>query len=178
MVDTAAEADLRWLVDRARISELLHRYAFDIDTRSWDSWKKLFLPDVIGEYPAVTYRGRDELTAGISRIDRWAATQHLSTNHQIEIDGDRARSVSYLQAVHVPQAGAKHEHYDMGGWYLHEFVRTPAGWRISRLKLVQSWSLGEAHRSRLREGPDPRFGRADMAEARGHLRQPDLEDPR
>jgi hypothetical protein len=32
------ETEVRWLADRARIGDLLHQYAFGLDTRDWDSW--------------------------------------------------------------------------------------------------------------------------------------------
>jgi 3-phenylpropionate/cinnamic acid dioxygenase small subunit len=166
------ETEVRWLADRARIGDLLHQYAFGLDTRDWDSWAQLFVEDVVGEYPNATYHGRDALVAGISRVGRYAATQHLIANQQIEISKDLARSVAYLQAVHVPRADAPDEHYDMGGWYLCEHVRTPRGWRIARLTLVKSWSAGEPHRSQLRPIPDPPFGSADMDRARTHLAWP------
>jgi 3-phenylpropionate/cinnamic acid dioxygenase small subunit len=163
------ETEVRWLADRARITDLLHGYAFGLDTRDWQRWQELFVDDVVGEFPHQTYSGRESLVAGISRIGRWAATEHFISNHQIEIDGDRARSVAYLHAVHVPRADAPDEHYDMGGWYLVHYRRTRSGWRITRLTLVRSWSAGEAHRMPLREDTSPSFGQADMERARRHL---------
>lgn len=166
---------LRRLVDRADISDLLARYAFGLDTRQWDAWGDLFTDDVVGEYPAVTYIGRAALVDGISRVGRYAATHHMITNHQIAFDGDAggdddtARAIAYLHATHVLDALRSDAHYDMGGWYLLDLVRTDHGWRVAHLRLVKSWSSGEEHRSRLRASEDPPFGADDMTVAWAHL---------
>ena len=163
------EQEIRNLADRAAICDLLYRYAFGLDTRDWSRWRELFVEDVVGEYPNQTYNGREALVAGISRLGRWAATEHFITNQLMEIKGDRARSVAYLHAVHVPNADAPDEHFDMGGWYLLEHIRTARGWQISRLKLVRSWSADSGHRMPSRNDTTPAFGAADMQRAREHL---------
>ena len=63
-------------------------------------------------------------------------TQHIITNHTIEIDGDSARCVAYLQAQHWNP-----ENFLLvGGYYTNELVRTETGWLICRLKLTITWN--------------------------------------
>jgi SnoaL-like domain len=73
-------------------------------------------------------------------LGRYAATHHISTNHQIRIAGDQADSRSYLQAVHI--AGKPTDHWTAGGWYDCRYVRTDQGWKFARVKLTAVWLAG------------------------------------
>lgn len=138
---------MRWLVDRAEIGELLLRFARALDSRDFDGYVALYasegtleLPDPLTGKP-FTLR-RDELLQALPRsIGRYAATHHLSANHQIEVQGDVASSRSYLQAVHVRTD--PRDHWSAGGWYDCEYRRTAEGWRFSRVRLTAVWLSGE-----------------------------------
>ena len=143
------EAQLAWLVDRAQISDLLITYARCADTRDWSGIGALFTDD--GEFTAPvggTFRGRDFPALSGPFMSQFAATHHLSTNHAIEIDGDRATSRSYVQAVHVLGEGDPGTHADIGGWYDHTFARENGEWRIASMKLSFVWTDGEPFPSR------------------------------
>jgi hypothetical protein len=72
----------------------------------------------------------------------FCGTHHMSTNHAIQIDGDRANTRSYLQAVHLTDPDDNTQHHDVGGWYDNELVRTPDGWRFTRVELSFVWTAG------------------------------------
>jgi len=71
-------------------------------------------------------------------------THHISTNHQITIDGATAASRSCLQAVHV--GATPFEHWDGGGWYDSTYRRTPQGWKFESVKLGILWLTGTPER--------------------------------
>jgi len=71
-------------------------------------------------------------------------THHISTNHQITIDGATAASRSCLQAVHV--GATPFEHWDGGGWYDSTCRRTPQGWKFASVKLGILWLTGTPER--------------------------------
>lgn len=139
------EQQVQWLVDRTRISERLFAFARALDSRDWDVYVdgyadggELDLPDPMGSGRIVVPRaGLREFVQGLGR---YGATHHLSANHQIEIDGDRATSRSYLQAVHVRQR--PDDHWTGGGWYDCEYVRTAAGWKFTKVRLSIAWLDG------------------------------------
>jgi SnoaL-like protein len=138
------EAQLAWLVDRAQISDLLIKYARLADTSDWESIGALFTE--AGEVTAPfgpAYRGREFAKMAGPFMSQFWATHHMSTNHAIEIDGDRATSHSYLQAVHLTRDGDPSAHADIGGWYEHTFVREDGVWRIASMNLSFVWSAGE-----------------------------------
>ncbi len=67
-------------------------------------------------------------------------TLHLSTNHQVTVDGDRATCVS-AGVIHRfrPEDG---ERFDTYCSYSHSLVRTPVGWRIAKVKQTVHWNTG------------------------------------
>lgn len=138
---------LQALMDRTAISDLLFRYAASIDQRDWQRFASCFTDDVVadyGELGAPGTPGRDALMrwvrGGISGFD---ATQHLSANHEITVDGDRARSSSYLQAVHYLAGAGPPDKLVLGGYYLKDYRRGAEGWQINRLSLVLTWREGD-----------------------------------
>ena len=137
---------LQWLVDRASISDLLVRFAHALDTKDFDGYAALYTHDGVLELPdpqTGTYfqLTQPELAVAVPRsLGRYAATHHLSCNHQIEIKGDNASSRSYLQAVHV---GARPDHHwSAGGWYDCTYRREAGNWRFTRVRLTAVWIDG------------------------------------
>jgi hypothetical protein len=140
---------VQWLVDRALISELLFSFARALDTKDVNAYINnyadggfLELPDptsATGETIVVT---RDIMAGfvGNGLVKAYAATHHISTNHQITITGDTATSRSYLQAVHVRTTPS--DHWDAGGWYDCKYIRTPDGWKFTHVKLTALWMTG------------------------------------
>jgi ketosteroid isomerase-like protein len=138
------EGQLAWLVDRAQISDVLIRYARCADLADWPGIAALFTEDGLVTAPfGGSYRGRDFGERAGPFMARFAATHHMSTNHAIEIDGDRATAHSYLQAVHVTAPDERSRHADIGGWYDHTFVREDGVWRIASMTLTFVWTAGE-----------------------------------
>lgn len=140
-------SQVQWLVDRAAISELLCSFARALDTRDYavyvDNYADggvLELPDPVQPGATIVLRKEQMLAAVPKSLGRYRATHHISANHQIRVDGDRASSVSYLQAVHVREVPT--DHWSAGGWYECDYVRTGAGWKFMRVKLSAVWMSG------------------------------------
>ena len=91
---------------------------------------------------AGSFPGRNFGDAAGAVMAVFCGTHHLSTNHAIHIDGDRANTRSYLQAIHLTDPDDNTQHHDVGGWYDNELVRTPDGWRFTRVELSFVWTAG------------------------------------
>lgn len=139
--------DSAQIADRLEIADVLYRYATALDTRDLELLREVFTPDVVyvmgvrGELSGVDaiVRKLDEVLGGLE------ATQHLITNPVIEVDGDTARSTSYVRAQHyLTGNGTGGNTLDMGGSYRDELVRTAHGWRIERRVLEITWREGNA----------------------------------
>ena len=136
------QAQLRWLVDRAQISDVLVEYARCADAADWSGMGELFTEDGEAVFAAGSFPGRNFGDAAGAVMALFCGTHHLSTNHAIQIDGDRAKTRSYLQAIHLTDPDDNTLHHDVGGWYDNELVRTTDGWRFTRVELSFVWTAG------------------------------------
>jgi len=140
---------VQWLVDRVLISELLFSFARALDTKDVDAYVNNYAKDGVLELPdpasttgEVLIIPRNRMSEFVRKgiVTTYSATHHISANHQITIAGDTAMSHSYLQAVHV--GATPMEHWDAGGWYDCNYIRTPEGWRFTHVRLTAVWMTG------------------------------------
>jgi uncharacterized protein YceH (UPF0502 family) len=136
------QQQVRWLVDRAEISELLHSFARALDTRDFAAYAANYAEDGHIELPTFSMSRAEMLDKVPKSLARYSATHHMSCNHQITVTGDTAASRSYLQAVHV--GATPTEHWDAGGWYDCLYRRTVDGWKFVHVKLTAVWRNGDA----------------------------------
>ena len=143
---TGLEEQVRWLVDRALISDLLVEFARALDERDWDAYAATYTEDGVLEISdTVRLAGRDTIrgaTAGERGLGGYAGTWHGSSNHAIHIDGDTATTRSYLLGVHL-LGGSTFRHADGAGWYDCTLLRTADGWRFTRVRIREVWHAGE-----------------------------------
>lgn len=133
---------LRWLVDRAAITDLLTALPSRANMKQFESIPELFTEDGIIEVPYATIPAAD-IPERVARIlGPFDATQHTVGNVAIDIDGDTATSRHYLHAVHVPSSTESDQHADYGAVYNVDYRRTPEGWRIARVKLTFTYTNG------------------------------------
>ncbi len=136
---------LQWLVDRARISDLLVEFARSLDEQDWAGNTALYVPDgVLTAGPGLRLEGHEQLmrTGSTRALGQYSGTWHLSSNHAIEIDGDLARTRSYLLGVHLLGQDTS-RHADGAGWYDCTLRRTPDGWRFVTVTIREVWHAGE-----------------------------------
>ncbi|GHF64549.1 hypothetical protein GCM10010218_52660 [Streptomyces mashuensis] len=142
-------AQVRELTDRAAINELLDRYIVLLDTQDEngfdDTWPPtVFTDDVRMTFPVGTCEGLSDV-AQLHHVakNRFARTLHLSSNHTVALDGDRAEVRLHVVATHVHHpSGEDRPHFDIGGYYKGEAVRTEAGWRLRTWAFHLVWSTG------------------------------------
>jgi len=133
------------LLDRAELDEVLNRYAASIDLRDWARLRTVFADRVEADFTSMgtksVFRGsaEDWVATIRSSITGFDATQHFFANHSVDLDGDRATDLRYMQARHVLDGA----HYTIAGYYTSEMSRTPAGWRIARYRLTVTWTDGD-----------------------------------
>ena len=131
------------IVDRLAIQDLLVRYCKAFDTKDWALLDTIFVPDahvdytssggVAGAYP--------EVRAWLAQVlPNFPMSQHSVSNFEIVVTGDRATSRAYFynpMARPKPEGGVSL--FFIGGYYVDELTRTPAGWRITQRIEQQAW---------------------------------------
>jgi ketosteroid isomerase-like protein len=144
------EATVRQLVDREAITQLIYAYCERFDCNDPDGVAALFTPDAVIDYNPDTSNisGADMAkTIAVGLRDTFAASSHHVSNVMVSLDGpDTAHSISYVYAWHRYHSGAPDGF--LWGRYLHDFVRTAEGWRVSKL-LLQSAGSTDFHRERM-----------------------------
>ncbi len=139
-VQATTDATLAAVADKIEIQELLARYARGVDTKDWDLWKSVFTPDAHLDYSSagIPAASRDEIAAIFeSAMGAIPMTQHFISNVEIDLDGDKAKvRAMFYNPMQLP--GMAEQSY-CGGYYHHDMVRTPEGWRSERLVEDNLW---------------------------------------
>ncbi len=139
------------LLDRADIMDTIHKYATGIDLHDWATYRSIFADEVEFDFssfegqPPTMMKADDWVAQVRSVLAGFDATQHVLTNHVIDIDGDRASTTVYMQAEHFLANNQGDNSIALGGYYNHVLSRTPSGWKITKCKLTVTWNRGNRH---------------------------------
>jgi hypothetical protein len=126
---------LEEISDRLELQQLLIGYSEAIDRRCFDELDAIFTPDAY-----IDYRATGGIEGQYPQIKVWLAdvlpafftvNAHMLGLPAIRIDGDSASARTFCFNPMVLK-GDKPRTMMVGLWYEDEFVRTPAGWRMSR----------------------------------------------
>lgn len=128
--------------DIVAIEQVLNRYCHMLDRGDVDEVVELFTEDavLIPEYEGTgEHAGRARVRSWYENyartvVDTTVGLRHRISTPMIEVTGDTARAVCYLDADAVGRASGKRSL--TGGRYEDELRRTPEGWRICRRRIV------------------------------------------
>ena len=129
----------RWN-DVLAIRDVIDRYAAALDRRDWEHLRSCFTADCHADYEGFgKWTEREPFVAWLDAIHRdIGPTLHRITNHQIEVDRDRARATSYLDAL-LQLRQQDQDLLHVVGKYVDELIRTEEGWRISDRRVETFW---------------------------------------
>ena len=127
--------------DELEIAALLISYARAVDTKDWDLYRTVFTSDAHIDYSAEVIVGSLDEVVDFFRGDFSALvsmSMHYVTNIESEFDGDTAqvRAMFY----NPTRIHGMAELCVFGGYYHHDMVRTPDGWRSRRLREEMMWT--------------------------------------
>ncbi|MEC9057494.1 MAG: nuclear transport factor 2 family protein [Actinomycetota bacterium] len=131
--------DRQALADRIAAEDLLTRYATAVDRRDWEQYRSIFTADAEIDYTSAGgIAGTvDEVVEFLSTsLEMFEMTQHLVSNIDLEVNGDSATvTAMFNNPMRLPGGDT----WFTGGWYHHDLVRTPDGWRSQRLREESAW---------------------------------------
>lgn len=124
---SVSDEELRRVVDRDEIRQLMYKYAHCWDNLDFHGWASCFTPD--GEY----YEGGGQYPIGYDELRSYAEETsprvqgrfHLQMNQYVEVNGDTANAHSYLFIVEKLTPVRS-------GTYDDRVVRTDEGWKFSK----------------------------------------------
>jgi hypothetical protein len=139
----ATETETRRLVDENAIRDVLHRYAFGLDSRDFEMQRACFTEDVEAEYGGHRLpRGVDSILA----LNRGAAAfantmHHAGTTVIVALTQNAAETEHYSVAYLLsPEADGRHTLTARGVRYSDTFRREGGEWRICRRRHSVLWS--------------------------------------
>ena len=133
------------------VQNVMHRYAFAIDTKDWLLLRDVFCDEVTADFRTFGAKtiwsgaGDDWVAQVRGTIQGMDATQHVMSNHLYEVTDTRAHGTSYIQAVHVCKNEWGGDTYTIGGYYEVEMLKLLGGWRIRNYTLCCTWHQGDRH---------------------------------
>jgi hypothetical protein len=131
---------LSWLVNRTEIIETVVRFANAFDKRAWDALRSCLTDCIDTDYSQFRGQAPSQVTADeyiASRRQSLAGlrTLHISTNHEVRIDGSSAVCWSAYRIYRLdPSREPGQNRLDTAGNYEHGLIRTADGWRISSIR--------------------------------------------
>lgn len=141
-VDEGLEGQLRALLDKQAIWEVMLRYCRGIDHRDHDLVRSTYHPDAYDDHGSFVGGIDDLIKANSSEPEGWVTrtSTHMIGNCLIELDGDIAHVETYF-LVHKPVAINGVDHLRVrAGRYLDLFERRDGEWRIKRRTVVDDYN--------------------------------------
>jgi ketosteroid isomerase-like protein len=122
------------ITDERAILNALGDFARIIDRKQWARIGEIFADDITFNYgDGQEQQGAAALHTQFTRfLDHCGATQHLLGSIQLELDGDKAVTRSYVQARHQGKGDMSALTFDTNGEYTDRWARREEGWRIVR----------------------------------------------
>ena len=124
------------LAEIEAIKQVKYRYLRALDTKHWDDFADTLTEDVIGDYgeslgEAHHFTDRATLVEFMrNAMPAGVITEHRVTHPEIDIDGDQATGIWYLQDKVI---AAEFNFMLVGAGFYHDtYRRTADGWRISK----------------------------------------------
>jgi hypothetical protein len=127
------------------IKRVKYRYLRALDTKHWDEFADTLTEDIVGDYGSSLgeehrFSDRDSLVAFMrDAMPANVLTEHRVTHPEIDVDGDEATGIWYLQdRVIVPDFN-----FMLYGaaFYHDQYRRTPDGWKISKTGYERTYEV-------------------------------------
>ena len=138
MTETGRVPGVAEIADRLAIQEVISMHCRGVDRASADILRSCYWPDAEVDYGAYKGPAHDFCGPLSEAIKRYENTQHAVSNALIDIDGEVARTETYLTAYHY-LAGTPDTEMTYIGRYLDEMQKRDGVWKISFRKIVMTW---------------------------------------
>lgn len=132
------------MLDKQEIQETILKYAWGIDSRSWDLFRSIFADELEMDFssfsgtPAAKMTAEQWVEGCKALLPGFDATQHVLSNFMIDVDGETATAVVYMKAEHF----IGDDFHTLGGHYTHRLKRHGIGWLIHETTLTVTWQRG------------------------------------
>jgi len=136
--------EVQALLDKQAIYELACRYCRGIDRLDLEMVRGCYHPGAREHHPG--YEGDVEgfITMVGNGLPRLTGTMHVIANHLVELEGDRARAETYVNAYHWGEPlDDPTKNFSTGSRYVDHLHRRDGEWRIAERWCVRNWARVE-----------------------------------
>lgn len=149
-MDGTIEQQVRYLLDRAEIADVMGRYCLGMDLRDWDMYRSCWADDLtfdvddfeFPDAPAANH-SLDSWIAGLkaffARLDH---SQHVKYPVSYAIEGDRAEVYAIMQGKHWKPQPEGEALQTVVGYYRDTYLRLDSQWKMSASKELSFWDEG------------------------------------
>jgi SnoaL-like domain len=142
-----------YLLDRAQIADVIGCYVRGLDSRDWDLYRSCWTDEITFDFselelldePLTKIHADDWVAVQKSFFTGLPQSQHVKIPIRYDIDGDKAVVLALMQGKHSMPTPTGGPIQMVVGYYRDDFLRTPAGWKMSGLKALIHWNEGNAH---------------------------------
>ncbi|HEX6351358.1 nuclear transport factor 2 family protein [Actinophytocola sp.] len=135
------------LQDRLDVIEVVNRFGWHTDQHEWDELSEVLAEDIYCDYSAV-FGVEQSTVARADVLSQWeklfshVRTQHIITNHIVDVDDDTATCRAHFHANHVAEARHGDSQFLLAGSYQFGLARTDGRWRVASVVVSPIWSRG------------------------------------
>jgi 3-phenylpropionate/cinnamic acid dioxygenase small subunit len=142
-------AALQAIIDRQAIVDTIVRYAATLDAKDWAGAETCFAAEVETDYGDLRGTGPARIAAhAFVDLRRQALerlkTHHMTTNHLVTLDGDRATCQSAMLIHRLDPSRETDNTFDTLAHYTHTLARTAGGWQVTRVRQSVAWNRGNS----------------------------------
>lgn len=138
MLDALLERQIRELIDRQAIHDVIVRYCRGVDRLDRELILSAYHPDAIDDH-GIFVGGPEAFADHFSAFhaSQQSATQHIITNHSCELAGDTAHCETYWLFAAMNREGPP---LSLGGGrYIDRMERRDGRWAIAQRKCLYDW---------------------------------------
>ncbi len=143
------EEMIRIEIEKSRVRDTIVAGLNAVDRHDWAKQRSTLADEVVidfgGVRPAQPIRADDLVAWAKNAHGKMNLTQHMSFNHEIAIDGDKARSYSYGQTLHQHPVSVGEDFWHLYARYEHDLRLELDGWKITRIKMTPVYQLGNSN---------------------------------
>lgn len=133
---------IQYLIDKNKIIDTTIKYAWAIDNHDWDQLNDVFTDDCTA-YLSKNLNGVEEIKRAIKGWHNNLISQHMISNHIVEIYENTARCKCQLQAFHFRVNNHNSSHYLLIGMYEDNLLKINNKWKIKHRTLYATWTYGD-----------------------------------
>lgn len=130
--------DVAALIDKEAIRDTIYGYAQAVDRWDRDLYASFFTPDAVLHLGV--YDGPAAVMFGKARASSLLGTHHALSNIRIRLDGNRAKAITYISAVHRKLHDGQLVDELFRARYLDVLERREGRWLIAERTSIRDWS--------------------------------------